>query len=134
MPFPTGHPNNPKGRRREIPGVIELMKAHTIDAARTLCRLAKGGKGIPRELALRAAVALLDRVHGLPRQALEVHSEEEIKFVMRLPSKCATAEEWERDCLDDQAKRGQPLLEAKPIEPSDPRQPIQFNGIPTPRS
>jgi len=62
--FRPGQSGNPGGRPRQ--DVTELARAHTADAIRTLVEALKR----PKE-AVPAAVALLNRGWGLPKQAIE---------------------------------------------------------------
>jgi hypothetical protein len=103
--FKTGVSGNPGGRpkrpqtieaRRIILGVREAARELTLDAIDTLAAIMKDPKA-PAAARISAAVALLDRGHGRPYQAVEVKdgidlgllSDEELYTLDRILSRAA---------------------------------------------
>jgi Family of unknown function (DUF5681) len=68
-PWPKGVSGNPKGRPPELSAIQDLARTYTEEALEKLVRLMRKGKSETVQLA--AALALLDRGHGKPVQALE---------------------------------------------------------------
>ena len=74
-PFVKGKSGNPGGRSKADHRVIDLAQVHTEDAIKTLVEIATTKKyGASARVA--AAIALLDRGWGRPRQALELSAED----------------------------------------------------------
>ena len=66
-PFQKGQSGNPGGRKAMPKEVVELAREHTEAAMRTIIRLMDSKS---ENIALAAALAVLDRGHGKPAQAV----------------------------------------------------------------
>jgi HEAT repeat protein len=84
--FAPGKSGNPGGRAK---GIEALARAHTEEAIATLVAALKS----PRER-VAAAVALLDRGWGKPKQQISGDPENPLSYVIRAPAACETTEQW----------------------------------------
>lgn len=66
--FKPGHSGNPDGRKKIDPRVKAALEAASLPAALRLVELSKSED---EDIALKASVALLDRVLGKPVQAID---------------------------------------------------------------
>lgn len=87
-PWKKGQSGNPSGRPR---GIEAQARAHTEAAIATLVRELNN----PRNC-VPAAVALLDRGWGKPKQTIAGDSENPVTYVIRGPSPVESTQEWLR--------------------------------------
>lgn len=66
--FTRGNRANPGGR----PALPDWFKAHAEDSLRLLVEVMKGEREDPKISAAQAAIEIIDRVYGKPKQAHEV--------------------------------------------------------------
>lgn len=114
--------------------VREAIRTRALEAVHVLGDIAAGlREAKPGQV--ESSKILIEQALGKPKQQLNLGADSSgVSFVMRLPEKARTVEEWEAECAAYQA--GVPgAAETRQLEhtPPDPRQPIEFNGIKTPR-
>jgi Family of unknown function (DUF5681) len=83
--FKPGQSGNPAGRAK---GIEALARVHTAEALETLVNALRS----PKER-VPAAIALLDRGWGKPKQTVE-GSVEVLSYVLRAPTPTESADEW----------------------------------------
>ena len=79
--FKPGVSGNPNGRPKKDKQVEKILKAATVDAAKTLVEL-MGDKKQDGRVRLQAANALLDRVYGKPGQHVDVEGAPAISIAL----------------------------------------------------
>lgn len=70
--FVKGTSGNPTGRPKQNEEAMEILKASIPEAAQKLVELLKSDN---EKIALQAAIAIFDRVHGKPIQAVNTQME-----------------------------------------------------------
>lgn len=70
--FVKGTSGNPTGRPKQNEEAMEILKASIPEAAQRLVELLKSDN---EKIALQAAIAIFDRVHGKPIQAVNTQME-----------------------------------------------------------
>lgn len=97
--FVKGVSGNPGGRPKKLESLTALAQEHTDDALAALVEVMNNRAAAP-SARVSAAQAVLDRGWGKPLQAVaEISSS--TSFVLRLPHKAASNEEWLAECRDD---------------------------------
>jgi hypothetical protein len=75
-PFPKGQSGNPGGRPKEILAIVELARAHSPAAIRTLASIV-GDKKAPPAARVAAANSILDRAYGKSPQSVQMTGKDE---------------------------------------------------------
>jgi hypothetical protein len=89
-----GQSGNPGGRRKQTRPSLQLARAHSWDAIRTLATICNDPAAAPAPR-VAAAMALLDRGWGRPMQPTDVTSNgDSVRFVIMSVPEAENTEEW----------------------------------------
>jgi hypothetical protein len=90
--FQRGQSGNPGGRSKLPADIREAFKARAPQALEVLTRCLQSNDD---RVAMMAAQAILDRGYGKPAQSIDAKiSEDRVRYIVELPEKSATTEEW----------------------------------------
>lgn len=67
MPWKKGQSGNPSGRPKVVGEIIDLCRAETPKSIKRIVEL-RDGEGVPHNVALSAAMYIVNRGYGLPSQ------------------------------------------------------------------
>jgi hypothetical protein len=70
-PFEKDKSGNPGGRPREIQEIVELARANSVDAVKTLSDIMRD-PGAPQAPRIAAANPFLDRAYGTPKEVVDL--------------------------------------------------------------
>lgn len=82
MAFKKGQSGNPGGRPKEEGEVRELARSYTVEAIQKLVTLMRSAE--EEKVQALAAIAILDRGHGRPAQAVEVSGKDGGPLIVNL--------------------------------------------------
>ena len=90
--FQRGQSGNPGGHPKLPADIRESFKAKAPEALEVLTRCLQSGDD---RVAMMAAQAILDRGYGRPTQSIDANiTEDPVRYIVELPEKSATTEEW----------------------------------------
>ena len=101
--FQRGRSGNPGGRPKLPADIREAFKAKAPQALEVLTRCLQSDDD---RVAMMAAQAILDRGYGKPVQAIDANiTEDPVRYIVELPKKSATTQEWLEDIRREDAGR-----------------------------
>ena len=101
--FQRGRSGNPGGRPKLPADIREAFKAKAPQALEVLTRCLQSDDD---RVAMMAAQAILDRGYGKPVQAIDANiTEDPVRYIVELPKKSATTQEWLEDIRREDAER-----------------------------
>jgi len=92
--FKPGQSGNPGGRRKTAATIIDLARAHSPDAIKTLAEICNNPEAAPAPR-VAAAIALLDRGWGRPMQPTDFTSNgESVRYVIMAVPEAEDTDTW----------------------------------------
>ena len=101
--FQKGESGNPGGRPKLPAEMREMFRAKAPEAFEVLSRHLQSPDA---KVAIAAATQILDRAYGRPVQSIDANiTEDPIRYIVELPKKSATTQEWLEDIRQEDAER-----------------------------